>query len=76
VPLPSHSLLAVAEQYHLAPIVFLFCFYGIISAVVMAIRAGFHSWSEIVEAYYECRKRCDEVKRRYEENKLVAEGRR
>jgi hypothetical protein len=45
VSLSSASLLDLAKQYDLAPLVILFCFLGIGSALVMAVKTGLH-WVE------------------------------
>jgi hypothetical protein len=71
---PSPYLLDLAAQYHLVPFVILFCLIGIGSTLVMAVKAGFNWYGEIVEAYYDCRTRCDEIKQRYEQRSSKTVG--
>jgi len=40
----------------------------------MAVKAGFNWYGEIVEAYYDCRTRCDEIKQRYEQRSSKTVG--
>ncbi len=63
--LQSSSLLNATEKYHLLPFVFLFLIVGVASTLSMAIKTCLRCLGEIVEAVYDFKVQCIEIKKRY-----------
>jgi len=61
------GLYALADQYHLVPLVAVFIFLGLLTALSMAIKFLLAFIEENQRAVYEFRSRWAENKRRYEQ---------
>jgi hypothetical protein len=64
----ADSLYAVADQYHLVPLVAVFIFLGVLTAVSMAVRFFLGFLEENQRAILEFRARWDENKCRHEQS--------
>ena len=65
MPLPSDSLVGLAEQYHLLPFVLMFLLVGIFTALSMAIKTCLRCLGEVVDAFYDFKTQCADSRRRY-----------
>ena len=65
MPAPADSLYALADQYHLLPLIVVFILIGALTAASMAFKSLLGFLEENQRAFYEFRARWAENKRRY-----------
>jgi hypothetical protein len=63
--LDTRALIDLADKAHLLPLMLLFSLLGMMGAIMLATKYGFHCLAQVVDAYYEFRAQCSSSKARW-----------